>query len=88
MSASGDDGTGKQGFLHCKSFDATWPASSPFVTAVGATYLDEASDTEVGWADSGGGFSAIFGPSVLLLARFDSPHFPVFLYFWSVLSSC
>lgn len=58
LTASGDDGTGKQGFWRCKAFDPTWPASSPYVTAVGGTYLD--TDHEVGWGFSGGGFSAVF----------------------------
>ena len=58
FAASGDDGTGKQGFWTCKKFDPTWPASSPYVTAVGGTYLD--SSEEVGWSSSGGGFSDVF----------------------------
>ena len=60
FAASGDDGTGKQGgtiFRRCKAFDPTYPASSPYVTAVGATYLES---TEIGWSSSGGGFSAVF----------------------------
>lgn len=57
FASSGDDGTGKQGFL-CKKFDPTWPASSPYLTAVGATYLQ--SGTENGWSYSGGGFSQNF----------------------------
>ena len=61
LTASGDAGTGKQGFFSCKKFDPTWPASSPYVTSVGGTYLDETTNTEMGWKDSGGGFSAIFG---------------------------
>jgi len=61
FAASGDDGTGKQGgtiFRRCQKFDPTWPASSPYLTAVGATYLE--SGSEVGWSSSGGGFSANF----------------------------
>jgi len=61
FASSGDDGTGKQGsgiFNRCAKFDPTWPASSPYLTAVGATYLE--GDTEIGWSSSGGGFSAIF----------------------------
>ena len=63
--ASGDDGTGKQGFFSCKAFDAVWPASSPFITAVGGTWLDApategSSGKEHGWAYSGGGFSTAF----------------------------
>eukprot|EP00040_Diaphanoeca_grandis_P021354 m.113758 g.113758 ORF g.113758 m.113758 type:complete len:607 (-) comp28294_c0_seq2:190-2010(-) len=59
FAASGDAGTGKQG-MFCKKFDATWPASSPYVTSVGGTYLDATSHTELGWSDSGGGFSSVF----------------------------
>ena len=60
--ASGDDGTGKQGLFTCKAFDAVWPASSPYITAVGGTWLDAAggSGKEHGWAYSGGGFSTAF----------------------------
>eukprot|EP01010_Urceolus_cornutus_P005525 NODE_971_length_1198_cov_299.946910_g736_i0.p1 GENE.NODE_971_length_1198_cov_299.946910_g736_i0~~NODE_971_length_1198_cov_299.946910_g736_i0.p1 ORF type:complete len:214 (-),score=24.80 NODE_971_length_1198_cov_299.946910_g736_i0:74-715(-) len=67
LTASGDEGTGKQGsFIHpCKKFDPLYPASSPYVTAVGATYLqknkaDGADLAERGWSSSGGGFSAVF----------------------------
>ena len=62
MCVTGDDGTGKQGgsiFNRCKKFDPTWPASSPYVTSVGATYLTD-SKTESGWSSSGGGFGNIF----------------------------
>lgn len=58
LTASGDDGTGKQGEIFCKKFDPTWPASSPYVTAVGGTYLDKTG--ELGWQYSGGGFSSVF----------------------------
>eukprot|EP00041_Stephanoeca_diplocostata_P041757 m.8749 g.8749 ORF g.8749 m.8749 type:complete len:580 (+) comp6714_c0_seq1:18-1757(+) len=59
LAASGDDGTGKQGtlFKPCERFDPNWPASAQYVTAVGGTYLDTA---EIGWGQSGGGFSAVF----------------------------
>merc|ERR1719498_1788004 len=56
--ASVDEGTGKQGFFRCTKFDANWPASCPYVTAVGGTFLD--SGKEQGWSGSGGGFSAVF----------------------------
>ena len=59
FAAAGDDGTGKQGFWTCKKFDPTWPASSPWVTAVGATYINT-SNVENGWDFSGGGFSCNF----------------------------
>ena len=58
FTASGDDGTGKQGFWQCKAFDPTWPASSPYVTAVGGTYLSQ--KEEIGWSSSGGGYSSVF----------------------------
>eukprot|EP00697_Spironema_sp_BW2_P009776 gnl/Spiro4/2477_TR1193_c1_g1_i1.p1 gnl/Spiro4/2477_TR1193_c1_g1~~gnl/Spiro4/2477_TR1193_c1_g1_i1.p1 ORF type:complete len:568 (+),score=155.92 gnl/Spiro4/2477_TR1193_c1_g1_i1:43-1704(+) len=57
--ASGDGGTGNTGLLGCKQFDPSWPASSPFVTTVGGTYLTSSAstDTETAWSGSGGGFS-------------------------------
>ena len=57
ITASGDAGTGNTGFFGCKKFDPTWPASSPYVTSVGGTSLEQ---DETGWKDSGGGFSSIF----------------------------
>lgn len=62
LTASGDQGTGKQGTFKCKKFDPTWPASSPWVTAVGGTYADSNTNggAEQGWSGSGGGFSAVF----------------------------
>jgi tripeptidyl-peptidase-1 len=59
LTASGDQGTGKQGTFKCKKFDPTWPASSPWVTSVGGTYIESGSP-EQGWSGSGGGFSAVF----------------------------
>lgn len=58
FTASGDEGTGKKGTFGCKGFDPDWPASCPYITSVGGTYLQ--SGTENGWASSGGGFSAVF----------------------------
>jgi len=55
--ASGDAGTGKLGTFSCKKFNPVWPASSPYITAVGGTYL--ADGVENGWNGSGGGFSAV-----------------------------
>lgn len=60
LTASGDHGTGSTGFFSCGKFDPTWPASSPFVTAVGATYSMTNSSDEVAWAGSGGGFSSFY----------------------------
>lgn len=54
--ASGDSGTSATTL--CRAFDPTFPASSPYVTAVGGTYLQDG--VEVGWSSSGGGFSNVF----------------------------
>ena len=59
LAASGDDGTGHSGFFRCKKFDPNFPATSPYVLAVGGTILTGASETA--WISSGGGFSNIFG---------------------------
>eukprot|EP01100_Stratorugosa_tubuloviscum_P011258 TRINITY_DN4_c0_g1_i3.p1 TRINITY_DN4_c0_g1~~TRINITY_DN4_c0_g1_i3.p1 ORF type:complete len:587 (-),score=294.74 TRINITY_DN4_c0_g1_i3:128-1846(-) len=53
--ASGDSGVGCR---FCNSFAPDWPASSPYVTAVGGTYLD--GNDEIGVEFSGGGFSDHF----------------------------
>jgi len=58
FTASGDGGTGQKGTFSCKGFDADWPASCPYITSVGGTYLE--SGTENGWSSSGGGFSSVF----------------------------
>ena len=55
--ASGDDGAGSHGF-RCKEFAPTFPASSPHVTSVGGTYLEDELETAVDF--SGGGFSFSF----------------------------
>lgn len=60
LCASGDQGTGSTGFLSCGTFDPTFPATSPYVTAVGGTYANSLADTEVSWSGSGGGFSTVF----------------------------
>jgi tripeptidyl-peptidase-1 len=59
--ASGDDGVGG-GFGDCNQFVPNYPASSPFVTAVGGTTLDGWFETgnEVVNGLSGGGFSNYF----------------------------
>lgn len=57
FAASGDEGTGSQGFLGCKKFDAQWPAGCPYLTSAGGTYL---SGGEIAWSGNGGGFSAVF----------------------------
>jgi len=56
--ASGDSGTG---CILCNSFKPSWPASSQYVTAVGATeFINEAGGAEraVSMFGSGGGFSS------------------------------
>lgn len=58
--SSGDDGTGTTGFFSCGTFNPTFPATSPYVTAVGGTYANSQSTGEIGWGDSGGGFSTLF----------------------------
>ena len=58
--ASGDSGPGARQFTSCKVFDPSWPASSPYVTAVGATYATAASEGETSVDFSGGGFSGFF----------------------------
>eukprot|EP00759_Apiculatamorpha_spiralis_P016234 PhF_6_TR22540/c0_g1_i1/m.32033/K01279/TPP1, CLN2; tripeptidyl-peptidase I len=60
FASSGDDGTGSQGVLSCQKFDPNYPASLPYVTAVGGTYANTTSGPEIGWQSSGGGFSAVF----------------------------
>jgi len=57
--ASGDDGVGCN--TACTLFEPNWPASSPYVTAVGGTILDDA-DTFTISSDpiSSGGFSNYF----------------------------
>jgi len=56
--ASGDSGVGCN---QCQRFVPNFPASSPFVTAVGGTELTGSnSKTEVGVSFSGGGFSDTF----------------------------
>lgn len=45
--ASGDEGTGSTGWLFCDKFDPTFPATSPYVTAVGGTYLQNGK--EITW---------------------------------------
>ena len=58
--ASGDQGVwGRTGVLGGDTFNADYPASSPYVTAVGGTDLKVANvlGDEQAWTDSGGGFS-------------------------------
>eukprot|EP00294_Goniomonas_avonlea_P002881 CAMPEP_0114559444 /NCGR_PEP_ID=MMETSP0114-20121206/10925_1 /TAXON_ID=31324 /ORGANISM="Goniomonas sp, Strain m" /LENGTH=531 /DNA_ID=CAMNT_0001744915 /DNA_START=18 /DNA_END=1613 /DNA_ORIENTATION=- len=59
--ASGDSGTGHSGIFTCGHFLPQFPASSPWVTAVGGTYHTATENGgETAWALSGGGFSNFF----------------------------
>jgi tripeptidyl-peptidase-1 len=60
FASSGDHGTGSTGFFSCGTFDPTWPATSPYLTSVGATYLNTNESAEIAWDRSGGGFSSVF----------------------------
>lgn len=67
LAASGDSGTDHSGIFSCGHFEPGFPASSPYLTAVGGTYLPTSAPAaaadgtdEVGWALSGGGFSNTF----------------------------
>jgi tripeptidyl-peptidase-1 len=57
--ASGDSGVGDTCTLNGKaSFTTSFPAGCPWVTTVGGT---TGNNPESAWADSGGGFSEVFG---------------------------
>lgn len=61
MAASGDSGPGvRSEFFNCNTFTPSWPASSPYVTSVGATYADPSTGVEMSVSFSGGGFSTAF----------------------------
>lgn len=77
--ASGDEGTGNTGMFGCGQFSPGFPATSPYVTSVGATSLTNPGSTgssiqntaygEHAASYSGGGFSAFFPrPSYQALA--------------------
>ncbi|KAJ7041450.1 family S53 protease [Mycena alexandri] len=53
-------GAGSVPIPDCKSFDASFPATCPFVTAVGATEFNNDEPEEVASQFSGGGFSDLF----------------------------
>ena len=57
--ASGDDGVGHKGTIFCDHFEPQFPATSPYVTAVGGTTFPSATARETCWKDSGGGFSTV-----------------------------
>jgi len=60
--ASGDHGADNSGWFHCRKFRVQFPASSPYVTAVGGTALLDYDNhkNETAWEYSGGGFSRYF----------------------------
>jgi hypothetical protein len=58
--AAGDAGTGHTGVFQCGHFDPTFPASSPYVVAVGGTFVQVAGGNETAWSGTGGGFSAVY----------------------------
>ncbi len=61
LAASGDSGPGtRTGIFNCDTFTPSWPASSSYLTSVGATYANSASEDEVAVSWSGGGFSTVF----------------------------
>ena len=52
--SSGDEGVG----CSTDKFAPHWPTSSPYVTSVGGTNIDQ--DTEIAWSGGGGRFSTMF----------------------------
>lgn len=60
--ASGDDGVGGDFSSKCKQFEPNFPATSPWVTAVGGTAMSGVAESghEVCNGLSGGGFSNVF----------------------------
>lgn len=74
--ASGDDGTGCTS--NCKLFQPNWPATSPYVTAVGGLYLQ--GSTAYGDEISSGGFSNFFSQVLSLFLFFFFFHLHIFVY--------
>jgi tripeptidyl-peptidase-1 len=61
FAASGDSGPGvRSEEFNCNTFTPSWPASSPYLTSVGATYANASTEREVSVNWSGGGFSTVF----------------------------
>mmetsp|Transcript_44114 Transcript_44114/g.67652 ORF Transcript_44114/g.67652 Transcript_44114/m.67652 type:complete len:82 (+) Transcript_44114:1027-1272(+) len=56
--SSGDDGPYPR--YDCSEFSLSFPASSPYVTSVGATYINSESTNDIGVIFGGGGFSSTF----------------------------
>jgi subtilase family serine protease len=69
LSATGDDGVTSDKYNMQAEYTTpavSWPATDPLVTAVGGTQLNLAAggvrkSPDVGWSDSGGGKSIVFG---------------------------
>ena len=59
FAASGDSGPGARRYLTCDKFMPSWPAASPYVTTVGATYINSIAGEEQAVPFSGGGFSLV-----------------------------
>lgn len=61
LAASGDSGVGTRSqILQCTVFNPSWPASSPYVTSVGALYANSESESEIALSWTGSGFSNNF----------------------------
>lgn len=60
LAASGDSGPGVRRLIDCTTFQPSWPASSTYLTSVGATYANSQSGAEIAVTWSGGGFSDTF----------------------------
>lgn len=58
MISSGDSGPYPRN--NCQEFSISFPASSPYVTSVGASYITQGSTEDKGVTFSGGGFSSTF----------------------------
>jgi len=59
FAASGDSGPGARSYLTCSQFMPSWPAASPYITTVGATYINSIEAVETAVTFSGGGFSLV-----------------------------
>ena len=61
IAASGNSGPGTRSeIFNCNTFVPSWPASSSYLTAVGASYATSETTNEIAVDWSGGGFSTVF----------------------------
>ena len=60
LAASGDETTGATGDFSCGVFAPTFPGGSPYVTAVGGTFIATDGEQQQCWSYSGGGFSTFW----------------------------